>query len=303
MFHVVICYVFSMAEIFTYRKRTISTNDVNFLRQLIADNPDESRRALSLRVCREWNWTQLNGVFKDGVCRGLMLKLHREGYITLPARKKPFTGGRQAKRKKVEKLDIDLTPVISTVKQLQPIEFLLVRKTKHERLLIHLIEQYHYLGYTQPVGEHLKYLVFAAERPIACFIFSSAPYSILHRDRFIGWSSDALEKNRHLLAYNSRFLLLPWVKVPHLASHLLAKCARRISADWRTHYNHPVFWLETFVDTDRFKGTCYVAANWIFLGNTSGRGKYNKTHKQLTSIKAMYGFPLVCDFREKLCHG
>jgi len=232
-----------------------------------------------------------------------MLKLHREGYITLPARKRPFTGGRQAKRKKVEKLDIDLTPIISTVKQLQPIEFLLVRKTKHEKLFNNLIEQYHYLGYTQPVGEHLKYMVFTAKRPIACFIFSSAPYSILHRDRFIGWPSDALEKNRHLLAYNSRFLLLPWVKVPHLASHLLARCARGISADWQAYYNHPVFWLETFVDTDRFKGTCYKAANWIFLGNTSGRGKYNKTHKQLTSIKAMYGFPLVRDFREKLCHG
>ncbi len=292
-----------MAEIFTYRKRTITTNDVNFLRQLIADNPDESRRALSLKVCHEWNWIQANGIHKDGVCRGLMLKLHREGYITLPPRKKPFTGGRQSKRKKTEKLDIDQTPVISTVKQLQPIEFRQVRKTKHEKLFNSLIEQYHYLGYSQPVGEHLKYLVFAAERPIACFIFSSAPYSILHRDRFIGWSSDVLEKNRHLLVYNSRFLLLPWVKVPHLASHLLAKCARGISADWQAYYNHPVFWLETFVDTDRFKGTCYKAANWIFLGNTSGRGKYNKTHKQLISIKAMYGFPLVRDFREKLCHG
>ncbi len=112
-----------------------------------------------------------------------------------------------------------------------------------------------------------------------------------------------LEKNRHLLAYNSRFLLLPWVQVPHLASHLLGKCAGGISADWQRCYNHPVFWLETFVDTERFKGTCYKAANWIFLGNTSGRGKYNKTQKQLTSIKAMYGLPLVRDFRKRLCHG
>jgi hypothetical protein len=292
-----------MVEIFTYRKRNISTSDVNFLRQLITDNPDESRRALSLRVCREWNWTQPYGVFKDGVCRGLMLKLHREGYITLPPRKKAYTGGRQAKCKKTENFDIDQTTVISTVKQLQPIEFRLARKTKHEKLFNSLIEQHHYLGYTQPVGEHLKYLVFAADRPIACFTFSSAPYSILHRDRFIGWSSSALEKNRHLLAYNSRFLLLPWIKVPHLASHLLGRCARGISADWQEYYNHPVFWLETFVDTERFKGTCYKAANWIFLGNTSGRGKYNKTQKQLTSIKAMYGLPLVRDFRERLCDG
>ncbi len=152
-----------MAEIFTYRKRTINTNDVNFLRQLFTDNPDESRKTLSLRVCREWNWIQPNGVLKDGICRGLMLKLHREGYITLPFRKKPFSGGRQIKLKKAEKLDIDLTSVSSTVKKLQPIEFRLVRRSKHEKLFNSLIEQYHYLGYTQPVGEHLKYLVFAAE--------------------------------------------------------------------------------------------------------------------------------------------
>jgi hypothetical protein len=156
-------------------------------------------------------------------------------------------------------------------------------------------------GYTKPVGEHLKYIVFAAERPIACFAFSSAPYKILLRDRFIGWSSEMIGKNRHLLAYNSRFLILPWVKVPHLASHLLAKCARGIAEDWQTLYRHPVFWLETFVDTELFKGTCYRAANWIFLGNTSGRGKYNKTQKQLTSIKAMYGLPLVKNFRQRLC--
>ncbi len=287
-------------KLFTYRNRVVTSEDVNFLAGIIADNPKESRRALSIRVCRDWNWIQANGVLKDGVCRGLMLKLHREGYIKLPPRKQPFTGGRQSKQK-IKKTELDQTPITSTVKKLQPIEIRQVRRTKLDKLFNSLIEQYHYLGYTQPVGEHLKYIVFAAERPIACFVFSSAPYSILHRDRFIGWSSEMLGKNRHLLAYNSRFLILPWVKVPHLASHLLAKCARGISDDWQALYRHPVFWLETFVDTERFKGTCYRAANWIFLGNTAGRGKYNKTQKQLTSIKAMYGFPLVKNFRQQLC--
>ena len=124
---------------------------------------------------------------------------------------------------------------------------------------------------------------------------------MLHRDRFIGWSLEMIEKNRHLLAYNSRFLILPWIHVPHLAFHLLGKCARGILADWQTVYQHPVYWLETFVDTDRFKGTCYKAAHWQFLGNTSGRGKYNKTQKQLTPIKAIYGLPLVNNFRKMLC--
>jgi len=290
----------SATVLFTYRNRVITSKDVNFLAKIISDNPKESRRALSIRVCREWNWIQANGALKDGICRSLMLKLHREGHIKLPPRRQPFTGGRQSKQK-ISKPAIDQTPIVSTVKELQPIKIRQVRRTKYDELFNGLIEQYHYLGYTQPVGEHLKYIIFAMERPIACFAFPSAPYRILHRDRFIGWQPEALEKNRRLLAYNSRFLILPWVHVPHLASHLLAKCARGISEDWQTLYRHPVYWLETFVDTDLFKGTCYRAANWIFSGNTAGRGKYNKTQKQLTLIKAMYGLPLVKDFRQKLC--
>jgi len=243
----------TITKLFTYRNRAITSEDVNFLVEIIADNPEESRRALSIRVCHKWNWVQPNGALKDGICRGLMLKLHREGHIKLPARKRPFTGGCQSKQK-IKKHNIDQTPIFSTVKKLQPIEIRQVRRTNLDKLFNGLIDQYHYLGYTQPVGEHLKYIVFAEERPIACFAFSSAPYRILHRDRFIGWSFEMIEKNRYLLAYNSRFLILPWVHVPHLASHLLAKCARGISKDWQTLYKHPVFWLETFIDTDLFKG-------------------------------------------------
>lgn len=289
-----------MDQLFIYRKRVITSQDIEYLNKLIADNPQKSRNALSIMVCQQWNWVQLNGVLKDGVCRSLMLKLHRDGLIKLPARKKPFTGGRQAQRT-IPKPDIDTHTISSTVKKLQPIQIRQVRRTKHEKLFNGLVEHYHYLGYTQPVGEHLKYIFFTAERPIACFTFASAPYKMLHRDRFIGWSNETLERNRQLLAYNSRFLILPWINVPHLASHLLGQCARAISADWQTMYQHPIYWLETFVDTERFKGTCYRAANWIFLGNTSGRGKYNKTQKQLTSIKAMYGLPLIKDFRKMLC--
>lgn len=289
-----------MSELFTYRKRGITSQDIDYLTKLIADNPQKSRNALSIMVCYEWNWVQPNGVLKDGVCRGLMLKLHRDGLIKLPARKKPFTGGRQSQQT-IGQPDIDTTPIHATVKELQPIEMRQVRRTQHEKLFNGLVEHYHYLGYTQPVGEHLKYIFFSAERPIACFSFASAPYKLLHRDRFIGWSAETLERNRHLLAYNSRFLILPWIHVPHLASHLLGKCARTLSEDWQSVYQHPIYWLETFVDTERFKGTCYRAANWQFLGNTSGRGKYNKTQTQLTSIKAMYGLPLVKDFRKMLC--
>lgn len=133
--------------------------------------------------------------------------------------------------------------------------------------------------------------------------FSSAPYAIDCRDNHLGWSIEARERNRHLLAYNSRFLILPWIQVKFLASHLLSRCARQISSDWQTLYNHPIYWLETFVDTERFAGTCYKAANWTFLGLTSDRGKYNKTQKKLTSIKAMYGYPLTRNYPDKLCNG
>jgi hypothetical protein len=178
-----------------------------------------------------------------------------------------------------------------------------VRRSTDEKLFNSLIQQFHYLGYTQPVGEHLKYIAYADGQPVACLAFSSAPYHIGPRDEFIGWDRKTLEERRHLLAYNTRFLILPWVKVPHLASHLLGLCARTINCDWQALYNHPLYWLETFVDTERFAGTCYKAANWIFLGYTSGRGKDDHTKKKNRSIKAMYGYPLVRNFRKKLCHG
>jgi hypothetical protein len=280
-----------MSEIFTYRKRIITSQDVEFLTKLIADNPQKSRNALSIMVCREWNWVQPNGALKDGICRGLMLKLHRGGLIKLPARKKPFTGGRQAQRT-ICKPDIDSTPIHSTVKKLQPIEMRQVRRTTQEKLFNGLVEHHHYLGYTQPVGEHMKYICFSAERPIACFVFASAPYKILLRDRFIGWSSEMLEKNRHLLAYNSRFLILPWIHVPHLASHLLGKSSINIPFTGLK--------LSLIQSVSRERVSCCELA---ISRNTSGRGKYNKTQKQLTSIKAMYGLPLVKKYRKMLCQG
>lgn len=291
-----------MAEIFTYRKRQVTSDDVQFIRNLIAKQPDIGRCELSRQVCKTWNWVQPNGYLKDIVCRGLMLKLEREGYLALPPRKST-PNNPLARRKPPKKIVVAQDPVCSPVKNLFPVTLLQVRKQPDEKLFDSLIHQFHYLGYVQPVGEHLKYIAYSDDRPVACLAFSSAPYHIGPRDIFIGWDRNDLEKGRHLLAYNTRFLILPWIKVPHLASHLLGLCARIINQDWQALYNHPVYWLETFVDTERFAGTCYKAANWIFLGHTTGRGKDNQTQKKTRSIKAMYGYPLVRNFREKLCHG
>jgi hypothetical protein len=175
-----------------------------------------------------------------------------------------------------------------------------VRRTADEPLFNSLIETHHYLGYVQPVGEHLKYLIYAQGRPIACMAWSSAPRHLGPRDRFIGWSAESRRKNIRFIAYNTRFLILPWVRVRHLASHILARMARVVPVDWQRMYNHPIYFLETFVDPERFRGTCYRAANWVYLGRTTGRGKDDQTNRPNRPKKEILGYPLLSRFRELL---
>jgi len=291
-----------MSSVFVYRNRPITLEDISFIHELITKHPEDGRCALSKKICRAWNWVQRNGYLKEMVCRGLLLRLEREGYIVLPPRKStpqnPFLH-----RKAPEPVEVDESLIETSLQELSPIILRQVRRTHFERLFNGLIAQYHYLGYTHPVGEHLKYVAFFHDRPIACLAWSSAAWHIGCRDRFIGWAPEVRKKNLHLLAYNSRFLILPWVQVPHLASHLLAKCAKVLSLDWQRLYHHPIYWLETFIDTERFKGTCYRAANWILLGKTTGRGKNDQTQIPNRSIKDVYGYPLSRDFRARLCYG
>jgi hypothetical protein len=288
-----------MAKIFTYRKRQVTTDDVQFVRNLIAKQPTIGRCELSRQVCRAWNWVQPNGYLKDIICRGLMLKLDREGHLTLPPRK--FTPNNPlAQRKPPEKISVSQDPVHTKIKELYPVILCQVRRSTDEKLFNSLIQQFHYLGYTQPVGEHLKYLITALDRPIACLTFSSAPRHLGPRDRFIGWSAQARRSNIRFLAYNCRFLILPWVKVKFFASHLLGRISRQISDDWQRQYGHPVYYLETFVDPSLFAGTCYRAANWEYLGLTTGRGKDDLTMKQNRTLKEVLGYPLTRKFRELL---
>lgn len=293
------CAIVAVMEL-KYRGKVATREDIDFIKKIIADNPTIGRRALSQQLCRAWNWVQPNGVLRDMVCRGFLLTLERAGYLKLPPPKSippnPFLH-----RRKPDKIEVNQIPLVSTVSDLKPIEIRQVRRTSLEKLYNSLIAHYHYLGYCQPVGEHLKYVVLAKDRPIACFAFSSAPRHIGSRDKFIGWTPTARQKNLHLIAYQTRFLILPWIMVSHLASHLLGKIAKVVAADWQKVYEHPIYFLETFVDTQRFKGTCYQAANWIYLGETTGRGKKANSHKPNRSIKAVYGYPLVKDFRERLC--
>jgi hypothetical protein len=286
-----------------YRGRAITQADIVFIRELIAKNPSLSRRKLSAELCRAWNWVQPNGELKDMVCRGLMLLLHRQGQIELPAKRRE-TLNPLANRPKpsLDEDAVDKSPVDGRLSDIQPIEFRPVRrKGSDEQLFNGLIERFHYLGYTQPVGEQMKYLVFGGNRPVACFSFSSAPRHLGPRDRYIGWTAEVRRRNIHLVAYNSRYLIFPWVRVRYLASHLLSKVVKILSADWERLYHHPVHFIETFVNAPRYKGTCYRAANWVYMGKTTGRGKDDQTNKPNRPVKQVLGYPLVKRFREKLC--
>jgi len=296
----------------SHRHRVITEDDLAFIRRLIAEHPGSSRLALSKKLCQAWNWVQPNGALRDMVCRSLMLKLHREGHIELPpARFVPPNP--LARRTAPALVEVDQEPLQMSLAELGPIELRQVRRSGQEGLFNSLLQQHHYLGYTQPVGEHLKYLFVARpaavggtgggtgqERPIACAAWSSAPRHLGSRDRYIGWSAEARRRNIRFLAYNTRFLILPWVRVEHLASHILGRMAAEISDDWQRMYGHPIYFLETFVDPERFRGTCYRAANWVVMGKTTGRGKQSNSYTPNRSIKEVLGYPLTRRFRELL---
>jgi hypothetical protein len=283
-----------------YRGKNVTPAEVHFVRELIAAHPSLSRRRLSTKLCQAWNWVQANGQLRTMVCRGLMLALHRAGHIHLPPQRYIPPNSLAKHHRPAAVADIDRTPVCGSLSAIRPLEFRPVRRTDQEPLFNSLIEQYHYLGYTQPVGEHLKYLVYSGERPIACLAWSSAPRHLGCRDRFIGWSIEARRRNIRFIAYNLRFLILPWVEVPHLASHILGQMAKLLPKDWERIYGHPVYFLETFVDPQRFKGSCYRAANWMVLGRTTGRGKDDQTWRPNRPIKEVLGYPLCRRFRSLL---
>ena len=282
-----------------YRGRVATTEDVELINALMTAYPGDSRFKLSFKFCKEVGWVQPNGSLKDMVARGYMLALHRAGHITLPP-KRSNPVNPLAKRGKPPIVETDTTPLDCRLNSTVPLKFVQVRRSKKEKLFNSLIEQHHYLGYSQPVGEHLKYIVYAGERPLACIAYSSAPRHIGPRDKFIGWDQKTRGKNISLICYNMRFLILPWIKVPYLASHILARAAKMLPGEWNKIYNHPVYYIETFVDTDKFAGTCYRAANWIYLGDTKGLGKDSQDKIPNRSIKAIYGYPLVKNFRKLL---
>jgi len=292
-----------MGETWRYRGQEIGSDQIAFLREFIRTHATSSRWKLSRQLCEALGWKQANGALRDMVCRGLLLMLERAGQIELPPVRRHIRGQCRTGRPRPEAVLIDETPLVMPLKALSPVEIRAVRRTADEPLFNSLMEHYHYLAYEQPVGEHLKYLSWAQGRPIACLAWSSAPRHLGSRDRYIGWDAEARRRNIRFIAYNTRFLILPWVRVPHLASHILGKVTRTLSDDWERMYGHPVYFAETFIDPGRFRGACYRAANWQLLGFTTGRGKNDHTNKPNRPIKEVLGLPLTRHFREYLSQG
>jgi len=278
----------------------ITLSDIEWIRSLIQIHSDWNRTQLSREICAQWNWLNANGQFKDMACRTLLLKLDRSGLITLP---KPLNsgGGNHFKNRKTITHSTD--EVIEILRDLTPLRIEVVQ-TPSLPLLKHLLSAYHYLGFSGTVGENMKYLVYDRNnRLLACLLFRSAAWKTAPRDLFIGWSAHERQAGLSFITNNMRFLILPWVRVPHLASHLLSQIVNRLSSDWNHKYGHPIHVVETFVEKDRFRGTCYKAANWIYVGQTQGRSRNDRFTKLQVPIKDVYLYPLTRHFRKELTHG
>ena len=280
--------------------RRLDESDMGTIRGLLDAHPEWNRTRLSRELCARWAWHNAQGHPKDMAARTLLLKLERAGHLRLPARCAPSPNGRR--NRLVEPITPPNEPIRVPLSEVRPLSIQVVAPGSDDaRLFSGLLAHEHYLGHRNTVGENLRYLVRDRHgRPVACVLFGSAAWKCADRDAFIGWERAARERNLQRLTNNTRFLIPGWVQVPHLASHVLGIIARRICADWRTKYGHPVHALETFVDRSRFKGTCYRAANWRRLGQTRGRTRNDRAHRIQAPVKDVYLYPLVADFRREL---
>jgi hypothetical protein len=281
--------------------RSITAADIGLIRGLLEDNRDWNRSRLSRELCERWDWRNGTGRLKDMAARTLLLKLERLGEIRLPPRHSP---GRPNRRGVAipDAMAHDTTVVDTDLSRLRPLR-LEQLDTGEDRLPLfnYLLHRYHYLGHQRCVGENLKIIVSdRAGRLLACILFGSAAWKARDRDAFIGWDRATRERNLPLLANNTRFLILPWVRVRHLASHLLSRICRELSGLWMDKYGHPIHLLETFVERDRFRGTCYRAAGWTHVGATAGRSRNDRDQTLSVPVKDIYLRPMCSDFRRRL---
>jgi len=271
------------------------------VRDLIAGRPEASRRGLALELCRQWQWHNAAGQIKDMAARSFLNKLEARGWIRLPLRQRRRGPGFAPRLAILPPPPAILTESLA---QLRPLQFAVFNARQPQAALFNAyLDRYHYLPYRSTVGENLGYLVQDRRgRDLACVLFGAAAWKIQPRDAFIGWTAAQRQAQLGGVANNSRFLILPWVRVPELASHILGRVARRLATDWQTHYGHRVVLAETFVERERFRGSCYRAANWICLGQTQGRTRQDRQHRTQAPVKDILVHPLQANFRKPLCH-
>ena len=280
--------------------RPLGPAELGLIRQLLVDHPDWSRRRLSQALCEAWNWRNATGQLKDMASRALLVKLQQRGQIELPARRQSPVNRMRATGPVA--CPWDTSPQSGTLSDMGPLQLREVSRQPGPRQeLGAALAQFHYLGFRGTVGENLQYTVCDGPgRLLACVVFSAAAWKCQDRDQFIGWKPEQRKRNLGWLAGHARFLILPWVRVQHLASWTLAAALRNLSADWQAKYGHPIYLVETFVQRDRFRGIAYQAANWIHVGQTTGRTRQDRYSQIQAPVKDIYLYPLQRHFRERL---
>jgi hypothetical protein len=283
------------------RGRDITPEILQFIQETIAAHVHEGRSAISRILCAQWNWRQSNGGLKDMACRDLLLRLERLGLIQLPPRQKQKANYKIILPLPAAFEEQTASPLTGRVDAFGELRLEMVRGHEHEALWDALIERYHYLGCRTIVGGYLKYLAYLDDHLVACLGWGSAAWKVGSRDRFIGWSAEQRQQRLSSVANNVRFLILPWVRVQHLASKTLARSVRVLPGDWQHVFAEELFLLETFVDRSRFVGTSYKAANWLCVGHTKGSAKRGASYHRHGLVKAVFVYPLCADFRARLC--
>ena len=289
-----------MSETLTIQGRALSPQGLEELRQWVADHPQWSRWRLSRELATRWDWRNAAGQLKDMAVRTLFVKLEQRGLLELPARRQVPTN---RMRCEAPPTIIEPTePLPCALADLQPLSVEEVSGQPAERAWIRgALAQFHYLGFGGAVGENLQYVVRDGQsRPLACLVFGAAAWKCQDRDQFIGWTAAQRQKHLGLVANNTRFLILPWVRVPDLGSWILGRVAHRIGRDWQAKYGHRIVLLETFVEQQRFRGTVYRAANWQKVGVTAGRTRQDRHTCMQVPVKDIYVYPLRRSFREAL---
>lgn len=290
----------TISKVRTFCGRTFSAQELELMRQIAAEFSALGVTEISRTVCELLEWKRLNGKLKNHECRQLLERLQAEGMLTLPELRN--LGGRGPRRVDVSQLRFEPEPFVGVASECEPLELVLVEEPAESRRWREQVERYHYLGCRVPFGAHLRYWVRHRDRELACLLWTSPAWKMRCRDAWIGWSEERRQRNLPWVVNNGRFLILPWVRVPGLASKILALSARRLPHDWQTRYGQRPLLLETLVDAQRFRGTCYRAANWIHVGRTTGRGRMDREHQAHGhAIKDIYVYPLVRDARQRLC--